>query len=77
MQGDEMGALTEELRVKLTHEDHGFLNAVSIGTREDMQSIVRRLIRDFLDSKRHEYIVAARFVASEGITAKSRGSDGA
>jgi hypothetical protein len=71
----EMTNLTEELRVKLPGADHAFLNAVALGTCEDMQSIVRRLIHEFLEGKRHEYKVAARFYAAEGIARASRGSD--
>jgi hypothetical protein len=72
-----MAACTEELRVKLPAEDHAFLNAVALASRDDMQSIVRRLIHEFLEAERHKATVLARFLHSEGIAAKSRGSEGA
>lgn len=71
MRDDDM-SLTKELRVSLTEEDHAFLNAVALGAKEEMQSIARRLIREFLDAKRHEATVIARYLESEGIAADLR-----
>lgn len=65
-------SLTKELRIALAEDDHAFLNAVALGAKEEMQSIVRRLIREFLDAKRHEATVIARYLESEGIAAECR-----
>lgn len=74
MHDDETVSLTKELRVSLAEEDHAFLNAVALGAKEEMQSIVRRLIREFLDAKRHEATVIGRYLQSEGIATESRRS---
>lgn len=70
-------SLTEELRIKLAGEEHAFLNAVALASREDMQTIVRRLIHEFLESERHKATVLGRFLESERIAAESRGKGGA
>lgn len=65
---------TEDVRTKISPEDHAFLSAVALGSREEIASIVRRLIREFLEAKRHEYTVAARFATAKGITGESSGN---
>jgi hypothetical protein len=69
-------SLTKELRVSLTEDDHAFLNVVALGAKEEMQSIARRLIREFLDAKRHEATVIANYLKAEVIAAESRRKDG-
>ena len=65
---------TEDVRTKITPEEHEFLSAVALGSREEIASIMRRLIREFLDAKRHEYTIAARFGKAQGICGESSGS---
>jgi hypothetical protein len=69
-----MSENTEDVRTKITPEEHEFLSAVALGSREEMASILRRLIREFLDAKRHEYTVAARFGKAQGIVRESAGN---
>lgn len=69
-----MGDNTEDVRTKISAEEHEFLSAVALGSREEIASIVRRLIREFLAAKRHEYTVAGRFAQAEGISRESAGN---
>lgn len=68
------GDLTEDVRTKLTPQEHEFLSLVALGSQEEVASILRRLIRDFLAAKRHEYTVASRFLKAEGIVRAQRGN---
>jgi hypothetical protein len=70
-----MGNNTEDVRVKVSPEDRAFLDAVALACKEDSASIVRRLIRDFLQAKRHEYKVAQRILHGEGSDRDSQGRD--
>lgn len=65
---------TEDVRTKLTADDHAFLTAVALGCDEEISAIVRRLIVQFLARKRHEYSVAARFATAKGIAGKRAGT---
>lgn len=69
-----MGDNTEDVRTKISAEEHEFLSAVALGTGEEIASITRRLIREFLAAKRHEYTIAARFEAAKGITGTPAGT---
>lgn len=69
-----MGDNTEDVRTKISAEEHEFLSAVALGSREEIASIVRRLIREFLEAKRHEYSVASRFATAEGIQREAAGN---
>ena len=65
---------TEDVRTKIPAEEHEFLSAVALGTGEEIASITRRLILEFLAAKRREYKVAARFATAEGISRDSSGN---
>ena len=65
---------TEDVRSKLTPEDHAALMVVALASGEEVASIVRRLILEFLAGKRREYTVAARLMQAKGITGESAGS---
>lgn len=73
---DGMAGNTEDVRVKISPEERAFLDAVALACKEDSASIVRRLIREFLRAKRHEYTVARRILHGEGLGGDSRGHDG-
>lgn len=68
-----MAENTEDVRTKITPEEHEFFSVVALGSREEIASILRRLIREFLDAKRHEYTVAARIAQAKGIAAECKG----
>lgn len=72
---DGMSNNTEDVRVKLPPEEKAFLDTVALACKEDSASIVRRLIREFLQAKRHEYTVARRVLHGEGLAGDSRGHD--
>ena len=65
-------SLTKELRISLTEEDHALLNVAALGAGEEMQSVVRKLIREFLDAKCHEATVITNYLRSKGIASESR-----
>ncbi|HET9189825.1 MAG TPA: hypothetical protein VFN69_04555 [Rudaea sp.] len=69
-----MGDNTEDVRTKISAEEHEFLSAVALGTGEEIASITRRLIREFLAAKRHEYTIAARFSEAKGIAGMPAGT---
>lgn len=74
---DDNLSLTKELRVYLDDAEHAMFDMVAKACGETMQSITRRLVRDFLDAKRHEATVIARYLESERIATESRRNGGA
>jgi hypothetical protein len=65
-----MSDFTEDVRTKISPEDHRLLQAVSIATGEGINEIARRLLHEFCLAERRRHTVIAGLLRGEGVVGR-------
>lgn len=68
------GDITEDLRTKVSTEQHRLLDALCRARGESMQDRVRSLVADWISAELHAHTLRCRLLKGEGISGDDRGN---
>jgi hypothetical protein len=57
-----------DARTKIDRDDHAMLTALSLASGDDIATILRDLVHEFCDRKRHEHTVISNVLRGEGVS---------
>ena len=69
------GDITEDLRTKVSTEQHRLLDALCRARGESMQDRVRGLVADWIAAELHAHTLRTRLLKGEGIVGDDRGTN--